>query len=460
MLHLADQAAVRFCDGIHRRNFLRLGALSTLGLSLGDLWTARAAAAKPKPGNTGKARSCIFVFLAGAPAHQETFDPKPDAPAEFRGEFKPIQTNVPGTLVCELLPKLAQLADKYCVVRSCTHDDPEHNSAAYAHLTGRMHPLKGRIAPPTPDDFPPFGAVVGKLKPTKKPVPNWVTLPEYMINAGVPFPSQNAGFLGSPCDPLFVKGDPAQPGFKLDSLRTSPELETRLEDRWALNLQLDNFARGADRSDAVRSMTGHYQRAYSLLSSPLTRDAFDLSKEKEELRTQYGKNTWGQCLLLARRLVEARVPLVTVYLTNAGGGMAWDTHGGHFKQCKDNLLPQFDLALSALLRDLDQRGLLGETLVVSGGEFGRTPKINDNAGRDHWPWVYSTLYAGGGIKGGIVHGASDRSGGQPSLLPVKPANLAATLYHCLGIDPASEIHDRLNRPFAIAQGEPVNAILG
>jgi hypothetical protein len=417
----------------------------------------------------GKAKSCLFIFLQGGPAHQDSFDPKPDAAAEFRGEFKSIATSVPGTLVCEHLPRLARLAHRYALIRSCTHDDPEHNSAAHACLTGRMHPQKGRIVGPSGDDFPPFGAVLSKVRPAPKDLPAWVTMPAYLINSGVPFPSQNAGFLGGAYDPLAIRSDPNAPRFTVEGLslpESSPK--DRLKARQSLRQRLDEFARGVDAAAGLHAMDSHYQRAYDLIFSPAAARAFRLSAEPVTLRERYGRTPFGQSLLLSRRLIEAGVPLVTVYYTNAtprrpGCSISWDTHEDNFPDLKNKLLPDLDRALSALLEDLDQRGLLAETLVIAAGEFGRTPKVGQlttNAGatgngRDHWTKVYSVLWAGGGVHGGLVYGASDKNAASPTLWPVTPAALAASLYHALGVDPGIELYDRQGRPHVLSIAEPI-----
>lgn len=446
----------RFCDGVSRRNFLRIGALGTLGLSLPGFYHQLDAATPPRS-RSGRAKACIFLYQVGAPSHFETFDPKPEAPEEVRGEFGVVGTTLPGVVFSEHVPRLASLAHKLCIVRSCSHDDPEHNSACHAHLTGRMHPQKGRIVPPSPDDFPPYGAVVSRLRPTALPVPTWVTMPNVLLNNGIPYPSQNAGFLGAAYDPLFVRGDPNQRNFRLDGLNLEEEARARLNLRTRLLGAVDRTT-GLGERPAPAVMESCHERARTLLASPRTREAFTLDREPARIREQYGRHTWGQSLLLARRLVEAGVPLVSVYLSN-GGQAVWDTHGNNFNALRNDLLPRFDRALAALLGDLDDRGLLDETLVVAGGEFGRTPKINGGAGRDHWPFVYSTLYAGGGIRPGTIYGSSDRIGGYPSSLPVSPGDMAATVYHCLGLDPESHIHDRLGRPFPLALGRPIQGIL-
>jgi hypothetical protein len=453
---------------MNRRELLCVGGLATLGLTLPDLLRAQAAPRLARE-KRGKAKACIFLFLQGGPAHQDSLDPKPDSPVEFRGEFKAIATRVPGTLVCEHLPRLARLADHYALLRSCTHDDVEHNSAAYACLTGRMHPNKGQIVAPAADDFPPFGAALAKVRPASKGMPPWVTMPAYLINSGVPFPAQNAGFLGGACDPLAIRNDPNVPDFAVEGLSLSTDMSRpRLDARRSLSQQLDGLARGIDAATSVRTLESCRQRAFDLILSLATRTAFHLSAEPAAVRERYGRSPFGQSLLLSRRLVEAGVQLVTVYYTSEkprrpGCAISWDTHEDNFPDLKNKLLPDLDRALSALLEDLEQRGLLAETLVVAAGEFGRTPRVGQRItdaaatanGRDHWTRVYSVLWAGGGVRGGLVYGASDKHAAEPAHLPVTPAALAASLFHALGVNPHGEVQDRQGRPHALTLGEPI-----
>jgi hypothetical protein len=457
------------CRGPGRRAFLRVGSLPLLGLSLPDLLRARAAAKPALTQKGGKAETCIFLFLQGGPAHQDTFDPKPAAPPEFRGEFEAIATQVPGTLICEHLPRLARLANRYALIRACAHDDPEHNSAAHACLTGRMHPKKGQIVGPSADDFPPFGAVLTKRRPPVGGMPPWVTLPAYLINSGVPFPSQNAGFLGGAYDPLAIRSDPNAPGFTIAGLTVTEGLPLpRLEGRGGLRRELEQLARGVDTTASVQTMDRCYQRAFDLILSPTARVAFHLAAEPAAVRDRYGRTPFGQSVLLARRLAEAGVPLITVSFTTTtprrpGCGISWDTHEDNFPDLKNKLLPDLDRALSALLEDLEDRGLLSATLVIAAGEFGRSPKVGQrltNAGatangRDHWTKCYSVLWAGGGVHGGLVYGASDKYAASPTTPPVTPAALAASLYHALGVDPHLELYDRFGRPFTLTMGDPI-----
>jgi uncharacterized protein (DUF1501 family) len=458
--------ASHFRNPASRREFLRLGSLATIGLSLPELLQARAATEATKH---GKAKACIFVFLQGGPAHLDCWDPKPGAPAEIRGEFRAIATSVPGTQVCEHLPRLARLADRYALIRSCTHDDPEHNSAAHCALTGRMHPRKGQLVGPSIDDFPPFGAALAKVRPTARAMPAWVTMPAYLLNSGTPFPSQNAGFLGSAFDPLAIRSDPNTPGFSVEGLSLPADVAVgRLAGRQSLLQKLDGLANRIDRAASIVAMERSAARAFDLILSPSARAAFRLAGEPAPARDRYGRTSFGQSLLLARRLVEAGVPLVTVYYTNEtprrpGCSISWDTHEDNFPDLKTKLLPDLDRGLSALQEDLGDRGLLAETLVIAAGEFGRSPKIGARLtgagstanGRDHWTKAYTVLWAGGGVRGGLVYGATDKIGAYPTIHPVTPEMLAASLYYALGVDPHAEVYDRQGRPHSLIIADPI-----
>lgn len=469
---ISGEQLQRIGKGFSRRSFLQVGALSvgglsTLGFAQPDLFHALAQVEGSRP--AGIAKACIFIFLQGGPAHQDSLDPKPDSAVEFRGEFKSIATSVTGTHVCEHLPLLARLADRYALIRSCTHDDVEHNSAAYACLTGRMHPQKGQIVGPSPNDFPPYGAALARLRPAATSMLPWVTLPAYLVNAGTPFPSQNAGFLGAVYDPLAIRSDPNDPNFAIEGLSLSSEMpDSRLNARRGLLRHIDNLARNGETTTAAQVMDHYQQRAFDLISSPTARLAFHLDTEPVNVRERYGRTPFGQSLLLSRRLVEAGVQLVTVNYTSEqprrpGCSISWDTHEDNFPDLKNKLLPDLDHGLSALLEDLDHRGLLSETLIVVTGEFGRTPKVGQRLteaaatanGRDHWTRVYSALWAGGGIHGGLVYGASDKIAAEPAHQAVVPAQLAASLFHALGVDPEQQLHDRQGRPHALCVGDPI-----
>ena len=368
-------------EGVSRRDLIRVGALSVLGLALPDLLRARANPVQPR---SGSAKSCIFLYLSGGPAQHETWDPKPDTPAEIRGEFKAVATNVPGIFLGEHLPRLAQIADKFSLIRSCTHEDIRHSPSSYTLVTGRSFagPINGSDAAPSRRDFPPYGAVISRLRPPTRPVPGWVMVGEQPVTtpASVVYPGQHAGFLGSIHDPLWIRNDPNAADFQVEGLTLSDADIAHLDARWALRQRVDNGMRRLEHDDQVQGMNAYQQRAMHLLTSSETRRALQIGQEAASVRDRYGRNIWGQSMLLARRLVEAGVPLINVYLRDITSNVKapfgqWDTHTDQFPTLKDKLLPPFDQALSALLTDLDARGLLAETIVVAAGEFGRTPRI-------------------------------------------------------------------------------------
>jgi hypothetical protein len=460
MLNVGE-VGVRLCEGLTRRQWLRAGGLGFTGLLLPDLLRGRLAArTQPRParGAFGRAKSCILCFLFGAPAHQDVWDLKPDAPAEYRGEFRPIASSAPGVLLGEHIPRVARNAHRFALLRSVQHADNTHTVAMHHMLTGRRHDQPDTNPRNRPTDFPCFGAVVQYLRPSRSGLPSGISLnaPANQVSANNHvFPGFFAGLLGSSHDPLFVSQDPSAPDFQpLPSV--DPVLAGRLDQRRELLAEVDRQRRQIDEVAEVRTFDEFHRQALRLLTAPEARRAFDLSREPEKVRDRYGRNAFGQGLLLARRLVEAGVDLVTVNW--ARDDAYWDTHKDNFKDLKNKLLPPFDLGFSALLEDLDQRGLLGETLVVCLGEFGRTPKINAAAGRDHWAACNSVVFAGAGIRGGQVHGASDRLAAYPATAPVTPDDLAATIYQALGIDPATEIRDRLGRPLPLTSGRPLDAL--
>ncbi len=447
-----------------RRRLIELGALAPLGLNWAHLLHAAerrlSAADGDRPRGFGQARSCILIFLWGGPGQQDLWDMKPLAPAALRSEFAPIATRVPGVSISEQLPHLAQVSDRYTIVRSMTHKDFEHGTAAYTALTGQPHPLPGTNTPASPDDFPTYGSVVTRLVKTSLPVPEAVVLGP-VIHQGnrPPVAGQNAGFLGPGYDAFRIEDDPGDPDFRVQGLALSSGLTPgRIARRRALLAQLNEPGPAALNSRQVEGIDGLYQRAFDLLGSASTRAAFDVSTEKPATREAYGGSRFGQTLLLSRRLVEAGVPMITINWAKQNADQ-WDTHKQNYPTLR-KLLPPFDQALAALLADLDDRGLLDSTLVVCLGEFGRTPTINKDGGRDHWPDCYSLLLAGGGIARGTVHGASDREAAYPLTDRVAPWDLAATLYHLLGIDPARHIHDKQGRPYAVSQGKVVAGLLG
>jgi hypothetical protein len=456
MLSLGGHRA-RLCEGPTRRQWLRVGALGAAGLALPDLLRARQAQPAGKA-RVGRARSCILCFLFGAPAHQDVWDLKPAAPAEYRGEFRPIASSVPGVLLGEHVPRLARTAHRFAIVRSVTHPDNTHTVAMHYMLTGRRHAQPSTNPRNQPTDFPCFGAVMQYLRPGKGGLPSGISLnaPANQVSANNHiFPGFFAGVIGNSYDPMFVPQDPSAADFR--PLPTAdPAAAARLDRCRTLLAEVDRQQRGLDAAAAVRDFDEHHQRAFSVVTAPAARRAFDLSAEPDSLRDRYGRTPFGQGCLLARRLVEAGVGLVTVNW--ARDDAFWDTHANNFKDLKERLLPPFDLAFSALLEDLDRRGLLDETLVVCLGEFGRTPKINGNAGRDHWAPCNSVVLAGGGVKGGRVVGSSDRMAAYPATTPVSPDDLAATIYEALGIDPDTELHDRTGRPLTLAAGRPITEL--
>ena len=455
---------------LSRREFLQVGGLGSLSVTLpGFLVTRLPAATGDQPVTTQRssapaAKSLIFVFLYGGPAHQDTFDMKPDAPIEIRGEFKPIRTNVPGVEICEHMPQLAQHADKFALVRSVTHTDMTHGSGGYAALTGWPYPVPNTEPSPSPEDYPSYGSLVSHLRPTDRPVPQAVTLAYKGLATSndKQVPGQNGGFLGPSLNPFVVTADPNDKQFDVESLALPAEIPLhRLRHRRTLLTELNKPREHASGFGKL------YETAFRLLGDSASRKAFDLTQESPALRDRYGRHTSGQACLLARRLVEAGVPVVTIYVRWGLPDIApWDTHGNNFVRLKNTLLPHFDRAISALLEDLSQRGLLNQTLVACMGEMGRTPRIglktNGGAspdGRDHWSMCYTAMLGGGGIRGGTVIGSSDKDSAYPASHPVGPWDVAATMYSCLGIDPSLRIRDRQNRELSICRGNPIGELL-
>ncbi len=429
-------------DVFGRRRFIGTAALTGLGLGL------RPAAAGVTPGR--RIRSCVLIFYYGGPSHLDTFDPKPDAPAGIRGEYLTIPTAVPGVRICEHLPRTARLMDRLALVRGLHHPMRNHNSAAAEALTGRT-PAGGdqELLVDDPRGMPTLGSAVGyALGPRALPLP-YVALP-YTIYNVVRLPGQTPGLLGGAHDRFQVEGDPSAPDFRVAAFDRAGDLGDRAE----LLRRLDRapLPGPAARAGAYR------ERALQLVASPEVRRLFDLSKEPVRLRERYGRHRLGQSLLLARRLVEGGVSFVTAFDGQTNGQDAnWDSHEKIFARHRQ-LVPPSDQAFSALVEDLEARGLLDSTLVIAMGEFGRTPTINGNAGRDHWPDCYTAVLAGGGVTGGAVYGASDKVGAYPARDPVTPADLAATIFWRFGIDPATEIHDQTARPHRLSEGDPIRKL--
>jgi uncharacterized protein (DUF1501 family) len=463
MLTIHDRGT-RLCDGLTRRDFLHAGSLGMLGLTLPGLLQGRAAAADRR--TPGRARSCILLCLLGGPPQHETWDPKPDAPAEVRGPFRPIATSVPGLRVCELMPRTARLAHHCAVLRAVSTGDSAHSSSGYYMLTGYPHRPMGveNARPGAPNDWPSLAAVVKHLRPGNGMMPAAVALPEHIWNTGnIPWPGQDAGWLGRTADPWLLHCEPARPDFQVPALTLPAEMPPlRFDGRRSLLGQVNRHFEAADRTAAGVRYHDQYRQAFDLLRSSPARGAFDLNREPPSVRDRYGRTRFGQSVLLARRLVEAGVPLVQVNWTriaNVPNEGTWDTHSRNADTLRNPLMPMLDQTYAALLEDLAQRGLLDETLVVCMGEFGRTPRHNGAGGRDHWGPVFSLALAGGGVRGGVVHGASDALGAQPRDGRVLPQDLTATIFHCLGIRPDTEIHDALGRPVAVSRGEVIRQIV-
>jgi hypothetical protein len=450
-----------------RREILRAGSLGLFGLGLPQVLHAN------KQTRKRTAKACILLFMWGGPAHQDTWDLKPLAPLEYRGEFKPIATNVPGIQVCEHLPRLAQMAHRLAVIRSMTHGDVDHTTATHPLLTGRDLPRRGASRA---EDWPSYGAVLASLGHGRGPLPPFVSLMPRVPDGAPRFVEeshgQGAGWLGPMHEPMRIDADASKPDYHVGEFTLRADVPLgRTEQRRSLLRDLERQQHRIEQLLGDSPAGSHYERAFSLLASRGGVQAFDLSKEPLPIRERYGMNIHGQSVLQARRLVEAGVPLVTIFWPNDGitnVSVYWDTHNRNFIDLKTRLCPVTDQAFSALLEDLQQRGLLDETLVVWTGEMGRTPRVGQSVpggagagrdGRDHWPHVFTSVLAGGGIRGGIVHGSSDRYAAYPASNPTMPADLAATIYHCLGVDPRLEMRDKLGRPFTLCDGSPIRAIL-
>ena len=449
-----------------RRNMLlQAGALGVAGLNLPTLLRAASGSPGVEPTSLngfGRAKQCILLFMWGGPSQLDTFDPKPHAPDTIRGPFKPIATNVAGIEVSELFPQLAQQADKLAVIRSLNHDDPAHLSSGHTILTGHLPPVNfSDNEPPSARDTPHIGSVMSKLRPSTTTMPSFVTMPWLAFHPSAPggnAPGQHGGWLGRQYDPFLVMGDPNAAGWKVPALALidgqSPD---RLNHRRELLQSLDQQRRAGEQTGGLNQLDSLQQRAFGLLTSATVRGAFDLGQETPETRDRYGRNIHGQCVLLARRLIEHDVPLVSVNWQNDGQNF-WDTHGNNFNRLKNDLCPPADRALTALLEDLSRSGRLDETLIVWVGEFGRAPVINGSTGRDHHPRCYSGLMAGGGIRGGQVFGASDQHAAYPADKPVSPHDLVATMYHALGVPADTVLHDSQNRPHRIRAGRAIEEL--
>jgi hypothetical protein len=434
---------------------LEVGSLGAIGLSLPQLVAARAQAAVATehgkdPGKTDDDRSAIMIFNLGAPSQLDTFDLKPDAPAEIRGPFKPIKTAAAGLEISEIFPRHAKVADKFSLVRSCYH------TAAAVHDTGHQMMQTGRLFTGGINS-PHVGCVLAYLRGRKTDLPAHVLLPEPMGSTGGNMPhGQEAGFLGKAYDPFALMADPSKPNFKVPDLLPPPQIgEARLDRRRKLRAIVEETLRNFEASENAKLLDSNFEAAFRMMTSPQARSAFDLSKEPTAVRERYGMNRFGQCCLLARRLIEAGVRFVTVntFLT-VFDEITWDIHGSKpftsIEGMKNIVAPMYDQAYSALIEDLAQRGMLDKTLVCNLAEFGRTPRVNPAGGRDHWPQCWTMYFAGGGVQGGRVVGRSDAIGGVPAERPVEPGEVVATIYHSLGLDPETKLPGPAGRPFPLA----------
>jgi hypothetical protein len=474
------------CDGVTRRDFMRVGCSSLAGLSLAGLLglesRARAEGGGGGPG-FGKAKSVILLYLQGGPSHLDLWDPKEGVPDKNKSIFKPISTKLPGVQFTELLPKLSSVIDLATLIRSMSYTPVglfNHTAAIYQMLTGyttdKVSP-SGQLEPPTPKDFPNFGCNITKFKPPTEPVLPFVMMPRPLQESNVVGKGGTAGFLGKAYDPyiLYPPGDDMDMDkmsrIKVDDLKLREELtEARLGRRATLRQTVADGMADLEKATAKFQLKEYYGKALSLVLSGKARDAFDLSKEKPETRERYGKNTFGQCCLLARRLIEAGTRVVEVNWPKVANSdnHSWDVHTGLSQRMKNQAAPMLDGGLSSLIADLDERGLLKETLLVAVGEFGRSPQRgvstsgneNSDDGRDHWPYCYTAVVAGAGVKRGFVYGKSDKTASAPVENPVHPMELLATIYHSMGINPGTIVYNHLNQPRELVKAEAISGILG
>jgi hypothetical protein len=486
MLVIPGRPGKDTCDGLTRRELLRVGGSSILGLSLGGFFKLQSLQASSKTGSGspgfGKAKSVILLYLQGGPSHLDLWDPKDNVPDNVRSVFKAIDTRLPGVKFTEILPKLAQVNDKFTMLRAVSYTPVglfNHTAAIYQMLTGytadKVSP-SGQLEPPSPKDFPNLGSNISKFKPPTVPMLPFVMLPRPLQESGVVGKGGTAGFLGRAYDPylLYPPGDDMDmtkmERISIDDLKLRTETTSaRLERRAKLRETIDAGMPALDRATAKYDLDEYYGKALGLVISGRARNAFDLSKEPAATRDAYGRNTFGQSCLLARRLIEAGTRFVEVNWPKVANSdnHSWDVHVGLSQRMKNQAAPMLDAGLSSLIADLDQRGLLAETLVVAVGEFGRSPQRgvstsgneNQDDGRDHWPYCYTGVIAGAGVKRGFVWGKSDKTASAPVENPVHPRELLATIYHSVGIDPATIVYNHLNQPRELVQGDPVTGIL-
>ena len=480
MLNIPGRHTGRTCVGPTRRELMRIGSLGLAGLHLPGFFRSQQAAAATNAAakyagarGFGNAKNVIMIFLQGGPSHIDIWDPKPDAPANIRGEFKPIKTKIPGTWIGEHMPMMADTLDKVTLIRSMSYTPNglfNHTAAIYQMLTGyppdKVSP-SGQLEPPTPADFPTAGSHISKMIKMTEPVLPFVELPRPLQESGIIGKGGAAGFLGKAYDPYRLYQDPAEP-IQLDDLSLRKEVPAgRLKDRFELLKGINGSMPELEKALNAAAVDEYYGKAYDLVLSGKARDAMDLTKESDKVRERYGHHTFGQSVLMSRRLIEAGTKFVQVNWPSVANGdpekSSWDTHASNFGPLKNLHCPKLDRSLSALLEDMDQRGLLKETVVVAIGEFGRSPRMgvstsgNSNSpdGRDHWPYCYSAVVAGAGIGRGVQYGESDATASSPKEKPVHPNDLLATLYYALGIDPEMEIRNHLNQPRELVKGRIV-----
>ena len=446
MFRLDDQKSVSFCDGMRRRDFLHAGSAGMLGLGLTDFLSLKAQGAVQKDKSD---MNVIMLFLVGGPSQLDTFDMKPDAPSEIRGPYKPLKTNVPGIEISEIFPRMARHADKWSLVRTLYH------TAAAVHDTGHQMMQTGRLFQGGLN-HPHVGSVLGKLRGPKGDVPPHVLLPRPIGNTGGNMPhGQDAGFLGKAHDPFVLNADPSEPNFEVPDMLPPDYISSmRVDRRLKWRDMIDEAVKHFEEAPDAKLLDTTFHQAYTLMSSEKARAAFDLTQESDDTRKRYGQNRFGQSCLMARRLIEGGVRFVTVNMfETVFDEITWDIHGSSpFSpiECYSNLVgPMFDNGFTSLVEDLSKTGMLDNTLIVATGEFGRTPKINPAGGRDHWPACWSVVMAGGGIQGGRVVGESDDIGGAPKSRPTTPGEVAATVYHSLGIDLNTELPGPQNRPIRV-----------
>ena len=447
---------------LSRRDCLRLGGLTAAATA----WPPLISTAALSDRVARPAKACILVYLLGGPPHLDMFDLKPDAPKEVRGPFSPISTNVPGTQICQHMPRLAARADRYALLRAVSHPNANHTPMIYYTLTGRHveQPLVDNdISPPRRSDFPAVGSTIARLRGAPSGLPGYIAVPECAvrsnegnIRAADPLRGARAGFLGASFDPFILNGDPRAPKSFPEVTLPSEIDRLRFDRRLAL---LSTINAHSPHTVASRGFDMLHTTAVQMTGTADDERLYSLEREPAALRELYGRHRFGQSLLLARRFVEAGVPFIAIHFNHMTRCDGWDTHGKNFEACEQELLPLVDQGLSALLDDLSDRGLYDDVVVACYGEFGRTPKINGNAGRDHWGDCSTTFLAGGGIRGGVVFGESDAQAAYPKANKVDPIDVHATIYHCLGLDPDTLIYDPLSRPHAISQGRVIEAIL-